>query len=159
MSQVLCCCTKGSLGSTEKLYWKWIGKRYTEMSGSGDEANMEAVEVLKEEVLGKLRQVDVAFLTELCTESNVTIPPKKAKMKSGLINLMVMFLSSSTIEDSEDFGAQVLGELRDKLDVHLATGTGDPVKVEQGQQGQQVQGKKPLTNVNKTVQESFVEID
>ena len=123
------------------------------MSGSGDEANMEAVEVMKEEVLGKLRQADIAFLTELCTESGVTIPPRKAKIKSGLINLMVMYLSSSSIEDNDDFGAQALGELKDKLDEHLGTVTSDPVKVEQVQQGQQVQGgKQLLKNTNKTVQ-------
>ena len=120
------------------------------MSSSGDEeAKMEAVEVLKEEVLGKLRQADVMFLTGLCTETNVTIPPRKAKSKSGLINLMVTYLSSSTIEDSDDFGAQLLGELKDKLDGHLGTGTGDPVKVEPGKQ---VKGKLPVKSVGQTTQ-------
>ena len=120
------------------------------MSSSGDEeAKMEAVEVLKEEVLGKLRQADVMFLTGLCTETNVTIPPRKAKSKSGLINLMVTYLSSSTIEDSDDFGAQLLGELKDKLDGHLGTATSDPVKVEPGKQ---VKGKLPVKSVGQTTQ-------
>ena len=39
--------------------------------------DMEAVELLKEEVIGKLRQVEVQVLTEICVEASVTIPPKK----------------------------------------------------------------------------------
>ena len=53
---------------------------------------MEAVEVLKEELIGKLWQVEGLVLTEICVEANVTIPPKKAKIKPALINLIVTHL-------------------------------------------------------------------
>ena len=56
------------------------------MASDTDMEAIEAVENAKEEVVTKLRFVEVAFLTEICVELNVTIPPKKAGIKSALIN-------------------------------------------------------------------------
>ena len=117
------------------------------MTDSETEA-MDAVEVLKEEVIGKLRQVEEPFLTETCTELGVTIPPRKAKKEPALINLLVMHLSSPTIEDSNDFGADILNRLKTKLDTELgaaANGT-STVKVETSQ-GQQDKGKQLVKNL------------
>ena len=118
------------------------------MSDSETEA-MDAVEVLKEEVLGKLRQVEEQFLTETCTELGVTIPARKAKRKSALINLIVTHLSSPTVEESDDFGASVLNTLKTKLDTELGTpinGANGTVKVETTP-GQQDQGKQLVKNL------------
>ena len=120
------------------------------MTDSETEA-MDAVEVLKEEVIGKLRQVEEQFLTETCTELGVTIPPRKAKRKSALLNLIVTHLSSPTVEDSGDFGASILNTLKTKLDTELGTvdnSTNGTVKVETTP-GQQDQSKQLLKNLNK----------
>ena len=63
--------------------------------GSDDSMEaVEALELLKEEVISKLHQCEVAFLTEICVELNVTIPIKKGGIKSALFNLIVLHLSS-----------------------------------------------------------------
>ena len=105
---------------------------------------IEAVENAKEEVVTKLRFVEVAFLTEICVELNVTIPPKKAGIKSALINLIVKYLSSDPVEDSEDGGAQLLAELKTKLDGKLGTGRDDGAGVKKEDPGNGQLGKKPL---------------
>ena len=96
------------------------GLTLTRMSELDMEA-IEAVELLKEEVVSKLRQVGIPVLTEVCVELGVTIPVKKAGIKSGLINLIVKHLSSDPIEESEDGGAEILTELKRKLDSKLGT--------------------------------------
>ena len=95
---------------------------------------IEAIETLKGEVVTKLQVVDIALLTEICVEQNITIPPKKAGIKSALFNLVVMHLSSPLVEESEDGGKQMLDELKAKLDSKLgmATEQGGGVKEEEG---------------------------
>ena len=80
---------------------------------------IEAIETLKGEVVTKLQVGNIALLTEICVEQNITIPPKKAGIKSALFNLVVMHLSSPVVEDSEDGGKQMLDELKAKLDSKL----------------------------------------
>ena len=113
------------------------------MSDTDMEA-IEAVENAKEEVVTKLRLVDVAFLTEICVEQNVTIPLKKAGIKSALINLIVKYLSSDPVEESEDGGAQLLAGLNAKLDGKLGAGTDDGSGVKKEDPGSGYSGKKPL---------------
>ena len=60
-----------------------------------DMAAIEAVEQAKEEVVMKLRQMEVAFLTEICVELGLVIPPRKAGIKSALVNIIVTYLSSA----------------------------------------------------------------
>ena len=95
------------------------------MSGSegGDMASVEALEMLKEEVITKLKTSGVPLLTEICVEHNVTIPIKKAGIKSALFNLMVRHLSSPEVEESVDAGLQMLTDLKGKLDNKLGLGT------------------------------------
>ena len=84
---------------------------------------IEAIETLKGEVVTKLQLVDIALLTEICVEQNITIPPKKAGIKSALFNLVVMHLSSPLVEESEDGGKQMLDGLKAKLDSKLGVAT------------------------------------
>ena len=85
---------------------------------------IEAIETLKGEVVTKLQVGNIALLTEICVEQNITIPPKKAGIKSALFNLVVMHLSSPLVEESEDGGKQMLDELKAKLDSKLGVATG-----------------------------------
>ena len=118
------------------------------MSGSeeGDMASVEALEMLKEEVITKLKTSGVPLLTEICVENNVTIPIKKAGIKSALFNLMVRYLSSPEVEESGDAGLQMLTDLKGKLDNKLGLGTEENggVKTEGGNlvaNGKQVMSK------------------
>ena len=117
------------------------------MSDSDMEA-VEAREQAKEEVLTKLRQVEIPVLTEICGELNVTIPIKKAGIKSALVNLIVKHLLSEAVEDSDDGGAQILADLKTKLDGKIGADAGNgtqTVKVEETtQQGNSQTGKQPM---------------
>ena len=117
------------------------------MSNS-DTETVEAMELAKEEVLTKLRQVEIPVLTEICVELNLTIPIKKVGIKSALVNLIVKHLLSEAVEESDDGGAQILANLKTKLDGKIGT---DPVngtqtvKVEEtAQQGNSKTGKQPM---------------
>ena len=89
------------------------------MSKEMDLETMERVEILKEEVIAQLQRAPVALLTEICVEQSIVIPPRKAGIKSALANLVVLFLSSSTIEESGDYGEQMFLDLKQKLDERL----------------------------------------
>ena len=122
------------------------GFDYKEMSAM-DMAAIEAVEQAKEEVVMKLRQMEVAFLTEICVELGLVIPPRKAGIKSALVNIIVTYLSSAQVEDSEDGGAQLLEGLNTKLDGKLDTGNSDGSQVKEEESGQQEKDKKGKTQI------------
>ena len=80
---------------------------------------MERIKALKGEVIAQLQRASAAQLTEICVEISVVIPPRKAGIKSALANLVVLFLSSPAIEESDDYGEQMIMDLKQKLDQRL----------------------------------------
>ena len=80
---------------------------------------LERIEALKGEVIAQLQRASAAQLTEICVEISVVIPPRKAGIKSALANLVVLLLSSPAIEESNDYGEQMIMDLKQKLDQRL----------------------------------------
>ena len=103
---------------------------------------VEALEMLKEEVVSKLGKAGVALLTEICVELDVEVPTRKAGIKSALFNLVVVYLSSPDVEDSADGGLEMLTGLKTKLDSKLGL-VSEPsaVKSEDGGSGKQLLSK------------------
>ena len=76
----------------------WSESRKTRMG------SVEEVEQLKGEVWSKLRQVEIADLTEICGTLSIVIPPRKSGIKVALYNLIVRHLSDDAVEESDDGG-------------------------------------------------------
>ena len=72
---------------------------------------MGDVEEIKEELLAKLRQLQAAELTEICSGMSLTVPLGKQGKKSSLMNILTLHFAGDTIADSDDEGLQLFTEL------------------------------------------------
>ena len=76
---------------------------------------MGDVEEIKEELLAKLRQLQAAELTEICSGMSVTVPLGKQGKKSSLMNILTLHFAGDTIADSDDEGLQLFTDLLDTV--------------------------------------------
>ena len=71
----------------------------------------EEWEVKKEEVLRQLPLLNAIQLTEICGSLSIVVPPGKAGKRSLIFNLIMRGINSETVEDSEDHGLVLFGDL------------------------------------------------
>ena len=71
----------------------------------------EEWEVKKEEVLRQLPLLSAIQLTEICGSLSIVVPPGKAGKRSLIFNLIMRGINSETVEDSEDHGLVLFGDL------------------------------------------------
>ena len=74
----------------------------------------------KDDVVQQLRFLNVDELTEFCTSSDIGIPPAKTGNRDAIHTLIMRFINSETVEDSDDQGLQLFTEMDAKLKQLLA---------------------------------------
>ena len=73
-----------------------------------------------------LPEAEVDFLTQLCTEYAIQIPPAKAGKHQDILKLVLRHLSSQDLEDTADHGAAVYLKLFNELGTVLGKGQPKP---------------------------------
>ena len=67
-----------------------------------------AVEELMDVVVDQLRLCQVGHLTEVCNRAKIPIPQAKVGKRTSVYNLIMRYLTSEDIEESDDAGLQQL---------------------------------------------------
>ena len=73
----------------------------------------------RKKVIGRLSNLDVGQLTTICGSEGIVIPPAKTNRKSALENLILVFLSSDTVDGSDDDGLELFTRLAAQMDTML----------------------------------------
>ncbi len=71
----------------------------------------DEADVAKENLLTKLQGLESTELGEICVGLSLTVPPNKKGKRSAMFNIIVKYLSSDTIEESEDGGLQLFRDV------------------------------------------------
>ena len=87
------------------------------------------MEAAKGKVMGQLSNLSIEQLKTICGTENIQIPPSKLNRRSSIENLVLLFLSSAEVEDSEDEGLELFTRLGVQIDGMLGI-TNTTVKVE-----------------------------
>ena len=92
-------------------------------------------EELLEEVMVKLKVLEVASLEEICEKLNLNVPVNKKGKKQSVRNIIIRHLSSEDVEDSPDGGEAILDQLDLELGKMLKTVKAKMKLEEQGSGG------------------------
>ena len=88
--------------------------------------------VVKDSVLQQLRFLDADELAELCTASNITIPPNKEGNRNAIHTIVLRHINSEDVEDSNDQGLGLFTLMDDELKRLLAARGDDKTSVTTG---------------------------
>jgi hypothetical protein len=69
----------------------------------------------KDDVLQQLRFLEASELAEICTSSNIVIPPTKTGNRNAIHTLIMRHINSEAVEDSTDQGLQLFTEMDTQL--------------------------------------------
>ena len=77
---------------------------------------MENLEDIKDDVLDKLSQLNIAELSEICTAIQLTVPESKKTKRLTIYRAVVKHLSSSEVEESADNGEELFTQVETVAD-------------------------------------------